>query len=151
MIRLLPLAIFFSLVLAFSVPAGVALALECSPGCGVGQQCVPEDKTNKPVCIDTVKADGTVAEVVVTAAPRMTLKNFVNGPITSIGNMIIALLFAAAFFLFIFGVFRYFFVKGGDPKARIEGRGFIIWSIIALAVLFSVWGLVRLVITILPT
>ncbi|MDB5237375.1 MAG: hypothetical protein JWL88_477 [Parcubacteria group bacterium] len=80
-----------------------------------------------------------------------SFKDIVNSTIIPLGNQIIGLLFAAAFLLFIFGVFRYFFLKGGDSKAREEGRGFMIWGIIGLAVMFSVWGLVRLVITILPT
>jgi hypothetical protein len=80
----------------------------------------------------------------------MTLKTLVDGTIIPLGNGIVGVLTAVAFLLFIFGVFKYFFVKGADAKARAEGRGFILWGIIALAVLFSVWGLVRLVINILP-
>ncbi len=82
----------------------------------------------------------------------MSLKDLVNGPITSLGNGIISLLFAAAFLLFIFGVFKYFFLNGvKDPKAHLDGRNFMIWGIIGLAVMFSVWGLVRIVINILPS
>lgn len=81
---------------------------------------------------------------------KYTLRTLVEGPITSIGNAIIALLFAVAFLVFVFGIFKYFFFSQSDPKARADGRAFILWGLVGLAVLFSVWGLVRLVIGILP-
>lgn len=81
----------------------------------------------------------------------MTFKELVYGPITTIGNSIIGLLFTVAFLFFIYGMFKYFFVKGADPKSRTDGRSFIVWGIIGLAVLFSIWGLVHLVINIIPT
>jgi predicted PurR-regulated permease PerM len=75
-----------------------------------------------------------------------TLPNIIASIITFINNVLVPFVFALAFAIFLFGVFKYFFVNGvKDPKARGEGRNFILWSVIAFAVLVSVWGLVNLV------
>jgi hypothetical protein len=74
----------------------------------------------------------------------MSLKDIVANTVVPIGNGIIMLLYSAAFLFFIFGVFKYFFLKTADPKSREEGRMAMIWGIVGLAVLFSVWSIVRL-------
>jgi hypothetical protein len=149
----------FSLLAALgSAPAFAYAQLDlptCSPDCPSGKTCVFVGNTSTTQCITASDQNYTVDAVVATAASRAhsgTLKDFVNNTVTPLGNMIIALLTAAAFLLFIFGMFKYFFVGGvKDPKARGDGRQFMLWSIIALAVLFSVWGLVHLLLDILPT
>jgi hypothetical protein len=72
----------------------------------------------------------------------MSFKDIVEKTIIPIGNGVIGLLYAVAFLIFIYGVFRYFFA--GGEKGKTEGRGFIIWGIFSLAILFSVWGIVHL-------
>ncbi len=52
------------------------------------------------------------------------------------------LLFAAAFFFFLWGVFQ-FVRSAGDEDARKEGRDHIIYGIVGLAVMASVYGLVN--------
>jgi hypothetical protein len=75
----------------------------------------------------------------------MTFAELVYGTIVPIvDSLIVPLLYAAAFLFFIIGIFRYFIA--GDDAKRTEGRSFAIWGLIALAVIFSVWGLVRVLI-----
>lgn len=64
--------------------------------------------------------------------------NFINADL-------VPFVFAVAFAMFLFGVFQFYFLKGADAKSRQEGRGFIIGSIIAFAIMLSVWGLVNIV------
>jgi hypothetical protein len=72
----------------------------------------------------------------------MTFAELVYGTIVPIIDaVIVPLLYALAFLFFLYGVARYFF--SGKEDDRKEGRSFALWGIIALAVLFSVWGLVR--------
>lgn len=52
------------------------------------------------------------------------------------------LLFAAAFFFFLWGVFQ-FVRAAGDEEARKAGRDHIIYGVIGLAVMASVYGLVN--------
>jgi hypothetical protein len=61
-----------------------------------------------------------------------------------IGNSIIPLLFALAVAMFVWGVINFFFLGVGEEAKRSEGKQFIIWGIVALAVMLSIWGLVRL-------
>lgn len=52
-----------------------------------------------------------------------------------------ALILAAAVIFFLWGVFQ-FVMAAGDDEARAKGRNHIIWGIIGIAVMVSVWGLV---------
>lgn len=73
----------------------------------------------------------------------MTFADLVYGSIVPIvDGVFIPLLYALAFLFFIYGIFRYFFSDSEDKRK--EGRAFALSGIIALAVIFSVWGLVRL-------
>lgn len=74
-----------------------------------------------------------------------TIQYLIAYVIDLINRDLVPLVFAIAFAMFLFGVFRFYFLKGTDPKAREEGKGFIIWSVVAFAVMLSVWGLVNIV------
>ncbi|KND49465.1 MAG: hypothetical protein AB203_00045 [Parcubacteria bacterium C7867-008] len=148
------LGLFLTLFLfAAALPVN---AQTCNPACGSGKVCAYIGE--KPTCLNagTSGDDGVtdVDEVVVTAQAPCSGKSLcaiVNNTIVPLGNGIVALLFAVAFLLFIYGMFKYFFLKTSDAKGRAEGRAFMIWSIIGLSVMFSVWGLVRLLLNIIPT
>jgi len=56
---------------------------------------------------------------------------------------VIPFLFALALVVFIWGVIQFFFLNADEEAKRSQGKQFIIWGIIALAVMVSVWGLVR--------
>lgn len=58
-----------------------------------------------------------------------------------ISNAIIPLLFSAALAIFIFGVVK--FIGNSDSKEKEKGRDFMIWGIVGLFVMISVWGLVN--------
>ncbi len=81
----------------------------------------------------------------------MTFAQFVGGgPTGIIGIMnlvIVPIIFALAFLVFLWGVMNYFFIHSDDEGKRAEGRQFILWGIIGMAVLFSVWGFVNLLLS----
>jgi hypothetical protein len=58
---------------------------------------------------------------------------------------IVPFIIALAFLFFIWGVFQYFFLGATDSEKQAQGRSFVLWSVLALAVIFSVWGLVNIV------
>ena len=58
-----------------------------------------------------------------------------------LGGRIMPLLILGALVLFLFGVVRTFFWNSGAGKE--EGKSFILWGIVALFVMVSVWGLVN--------
>lgn len=78
----------------------------------------------------------------------MTFREFVGegstGIIGIINTAIVPLLLSLAFFYFVWNAVQYFFIQGNNEKKRIEGRQFVMWGILGLVVLFSVWAIVKL-------
>jgi hypothetical protein len=60
-----------------------------------------------------------------------------------IGNSFIPLIFTLAIVMFIWGVVQYV-INPEQEEKRDKGRQFMLWGIIALAVMVSVWGLVNI-------
>ncbi len=78
----------------------------------------------------------------------MTFKQFVEGTIVqAVDSSIIPLMYALAFLFFIYGVAQTMFSY--NEEKRQEGKKFALWGIIGLVVLFSVWGVVKLFLTVL--
>lgn len=61
-----------------------------------------------------------------------------------IETRIVPLIMSLALLAFLWGVAQYI-RKGGDPGEREQGRQFMLWGVIGLAVMASVWGLVRII------
>ena len=92
-----------------------------------------------------------IASIIVLATPMLASAQLVVGEQSATGlvkfiqsalNTAVGLLIAAAVVWFLWGVFK-FIMSAGDSKARDEGRSAMIYGIIGLAVMVSVWGLVR--------
>jgi hypothetical protein len=63
---------------------------------------------------------------------------------TYIVNPLIELLFAIAFVMFLVGVYE--FVRGAaDPDARAKGGQHILWGVVGLAIMVSVYGIIRII------
>lgn len=60
-----------------------------------------------------------------------------------ISGSVVPLLMSIATIMFIWGVIQYV-INAEDSTKREEGRNFIIWGIIGLFVLVSIWGIVKL-------
>src|SRR5574343_538479 len=56
-------------------------------------------------------------------------------------NMSIGILTAIALLMFVWGIVKYI-SAAGDAKKAAEGKSIMIYGVVALFVLFSVWGLV---------
>ena len=61
----------------------------------------------------------------------------------------VELVFALALLLFIWGVFQYF-VNSGDSTARKTGAQHLLWGVVGMFIMVSVYGIIRLVLTTLP-
>lgn len=59
-----------------------------------------------------------------------------------INDSIIPFLFAIAIVMFVWGAIKFFIIDANEEEKRTQGKQFMMWSIIALAVMISVWGLV---------
>ena len=69
--------------------------------------------------------------------------------INSILNTATGLIVALAVVYVLYGIFQ--FVQAGDDDARKEGRNKMVYGIIGIAVMVSVWGLVKIVINTIGT
>ncbi len=56
----------------------------------------------------------------------------------------VPILIALAVVIFLFGVLKFIF-NAGNEEERTKGRNFMIWAIIGIVVMVSVWGLVYFV------
>ena len=74
------------------------------------------------------------------------LKKIIDSLITFINGSLVPLVFAIAFIVFLYGVFRYFVLGGANEEKRKEGRQLIIYSVVGFAVMIVIWGLVNLII-----
>lgn len=73
----------------------------------------------------------------------MTFREFVDNQLVGfVDGTIMPLLYALAFFFFVFGIARTFITSNEEKRA--QGRQLALWGIIAFVVLFGVWGIVRL-------
>lgn len=61
-----------------------------------------------------------------------------------INNVLVPLIFAVAFLVFIWGVFQYFIAKSEEAKEN--GKNLILYGLIGFFVMVSVWGLVNILV-----
>lgn len=70
------------------------------------------------------------------------IQQFLNA-LVGLVNTAIPLLIAVALAVFFWGLIRYVWRSGGGEGAK-AGRDLMIWGLIALFVMVSVWGIIRL-------
>lgn len=145
-IRAAVFAFALLIIIGTYAPAGIAYAQICSPQCAPGQTCVFKGDAKATQCIAANK-NGTVDELVVTASKPsgLSFRDLVEKKLLPIGDQVITLLYAIAFVAFLYGMFRFFFTGGAEGRQK--GKAFMIYGVIGLAVLFSVWGLVNIFLT----
>jgi len=73
----------------------------------------------------------------------MTVDQFIIRLADVVLNPLIQLMFAAALIVFLWGVFE--FIKGSDSEdARATGKSHIIWGIIGMFIMVSVYGILQI-------
>jgi len=60
---------------------------------------------------------------------------------------LIPLLYALAFVFFLIGVVRFLFSM--EEEKRKEGKKFVLWALVGMVVLFSVWGIVKILLSVI--
>jgi len=88
-----------------------------------------------------------IASLVATApllafAQPITEVNALSKRLTDIGNVFIQILIAFAVIWIVFNVIR--FIVKADSEDRKKYQNAILWGIVGLAVILSIWGLVRI-------
>jgi hypothetical protein len=75
-----------------------------------------------------------------------TIPEYLQSFIGFINFILVPLLFAVAFVVFIYGIFNYFIAGGANEEKRDEGKQLAVWGIIGFFVMVSVWGLVNVLV-----
>lgn len=65
--------------------------------------------------------------------------------ISIINGVLVPLIFAVAFIVFLYGVMKKYVLSSGDSTGVEEGHKLILWGIIGFVVMISLWGIVNIV------
>ncbi len=64
---------------------------------------------------------------------------------TAIIDPLIALIFAAGFLVFVWGIVEFLFGLSQDSEAKDNGKRHMLWGVIGMAVMMSALGIIRLI------
>ncbi len=79
----------------------------------------------------------------------LTFEQLVNTKIVPlVDEAIVPLLYIVAFLVFLIGIVRYFFTGGAENREA--GKAFALWGIIGMVAIFGIWGVVRVLLTVIP-
>jgi hypothetical protein len=90
-----------------------------------------------------------MAPIITFAQTNQSLKeinniNDLTNKFTSLGNIFIQILIALAVIFIVFNVVRYLIMGADDEEKRKKAGSAILWGIVGLFVILSIWGLVRI-------
>ena len=138
------IAVLFTIILpivSFAQNVGNSLTVTpvTSSGGSIGNQTGGTGTTQLGTSATFTK--GTCSATTLPAKPKLgDLFNYVT---CLISNSVIPLIFALAVVMFVWGVVQYV-INSEEEAKKAKGRQFMLWGIIALAVMVSIWGLVSI-------
>lgn len=78
------------------------------------------------------------------AAPLGNITDAANLVIGTINNILVPVLFAIAFIVFLWGAFETFIIGANNEDVKEKGRNLMLWGLIGFFVMVSLWGLVNI-------
>jgi len=75
------------------------------------------------------------------------IKSYSDGIVYTINFIIVPVVMAVAFIVFLWGVYRYYILGADNETERATGHQFVLWGVIGFVVILSLWGLVNIVAT----
>ncbi len=75
-----------------------------------------------------------------------TLCGIASVILNTINFVLVPLLFAVAFIVFLYGIFKTYIWSSGDSEEVKKGHTLILWGLIGFAIMVSLWGLVNVVV-----
>lgn len=64
--------------------------------------------------------------------------------INTINNVLVPVIFAIAFIVFLWGAFDTFIVGANSEEVKEKGKNLMLWGLIGFFVMVSIWGLVNI-------
>ena len=92
----------------------------------------------------TAGALATFAVPLVSLAAVNNLSDAGSFIINTINNVLVPVLFAIAFIVFLWGAFKTFIVGATSEEVKADGKNLMLWGLIGFFVMVSVWGLVNI-------
>ena len=75
---------------------------------------------------------------------QTSFKDFVHGTFRDLVSLFVLFLFSVAFLMFLWGMAK-FILKADNETERAKGKQVMIWGLIALFLMLSIWGVVHMV------
>lgn len=73
------------------------------------------------------------------------VRDFINNIVSFMNGTLVPLIFAIAFLVFLWGMFKTFILGGSDEEKQSEGKKLMMYSIAGFVIMVSLWGIVNLV------
>ena len=94
----------------------------------------------------------TAGTIVAFALPLVSLAATSVNDITGVGsfiintinNILVPVIFAVAFIVFLWGAFNTFILGANDEEAKTKGKNLMLYGLIGFFVMVSIWGLVSI-------
>lgn len=74
--------------------------------------------------------------------PFAPISSLIVQLIAFINQFVLPLILTLAFLMFVWGVYKYFIAGSASAEERQEGQKFVMWAVVGFFVIFSLWGLV---------
>jgi len=118
----------------FVFAAPVLAQVPCGNGyCSPGQACLPNG-----LCGSPTQGSSNSGSLNVTL-----LQGWGDSIVFFVNYVLVPLLMAVAFIVFLYGVFKYFIWGADNEDSRKEGKSFVMYGVIGFVIIISLWGLVN--------
>jgi len=94
-----------------------------------------------------VIASGTLAAFALPLVSLAAVNNLSDAGsfiINTINNILVPVLFAVAFIVFLWGAFKTFILGANSEEVKDQGKNLMLWGLIGFFVMVSIWGLVNI-------
>ncbi|MDB5264743.1 MAG: hypothetical protein JWN64_314 [Parcubacteria group bacterium] len=146
-LRFFGLSILLLGVFAFPNLPSVQAAETCVSACPDGTSCRFYEGGYRCVSDCSFNNNCEVSEVVSTGKVNNTFARLVYKVIVPfVSNSVVPLIYALTFIAFLIGMVQFFFLDQSE-EGRAKGKNLMLWGVIAFFVMFSVWGLVNLLVS----
>lgn len=95
--------------------------------------------------LSQIAVAGSAFLPVVALAQFGEINTFAGKILTFINDVLIPGIFAIALLMFIWGMFKFFILKGHEDDAQKEGKNLMIYAIVGFVLMVSIFGIVNLV------
>src|ERR1035437_3941728 len=98
----------------------------------------------KALALTSATLTAFVLPLVSSAAPITTVSGVGSLIINTINNVLVPVIFAVAFIVFLWGAFQTFILGAGSDEVKEKGKSLMLWGLIGFFVMVSVCGLVNI-------